>query len=60
MTFMHVSAYSLALFAIDPGMFRPSMRSDLSVRAGSLRYEVGGRRIGLVVDSGRKVIVGMR
>jgi hypothetical protein len=32
----------------------------LSVRAGSLRYEVGDRRIGLVVDSGRKVIVGMR
>jgi hypothetical protein len=56
---MHVPAYSLALFAVDPGMFRRGMRSDLFIRSEILRYEVGDRRIGLVVDSGRKVIVGM-
>jgi hypothetical protein len=49
---MHVSAYSLALIAVDPGMFRPSMRSELFIRAGSLRYEVGDKRMGLVVDFG--------
>lgn len=52
MAFMHVSAYSLALCAVDPGMFRRSMRPDLFIRAGSLRYEVGDMRMGLVVDFG--------
>lgn len=56
MTFMHVSAYSLARIAVDPGMFRRSMRSDFFIRSGIPRYEVGDRRMGLVVDSG----VGMK
>jgi hypothetical protein len=49
---MHVSAYSLALIAVDPGMFRPSMRSELFIRSAILRYEVGDRRKSQVVDFG--------